>query len=73
VDGPLRFLRPTSSDHLAAQIVTLVPCQAVHRPESCSYGSWTQDRGYGRGRDRSSRSRLRSMGAPSAHALGRNR
>ena len=69
VGGPHSFLGSTSNDHLAAQIVTLVPCEAVPGLRLLSYESWAQDRG--RGRDGSCR--LWSLGAPSAHALGRKR
>jgi hypothetical protein len=73
VDGLLRFPRPTSNDHLAAQIVTLVPFPAVQGPPLLSYERWAQERGNGRSRDGGSRSRLRSVGALSADALGCNR
>jgi hypothetical protein len=64
-----QLARAGVSHHLAALIVTLVPCGAVQSLRLLSYDGRAQDRG--RGRDRSCR--LRSLGAPSAHALGRNR
>ena len=49
--------------------LTLVPCEAVPTLRCLSYDIRTQDRGCGR----AGSCRLWSLGAPSAHALGRKR